>query len=137
MNKKNKTLKKVKWSNNTNKPLVSSEFINMSNNAVKYRKSVPRSRNLSTDNDNIDMSNLYKNGRVSNSYNNELNRSRKIKAHRNAILGQQNRKKSNSIWNNLRGNLGNNSKTNIVPKRSSKRRRPNNWNNNEDNNVKM
>ena len=132
---KNKKGGKLTWRNQaTNKPLINVHpvAVNTGPEAIAYRKyRGPRRNSYNNENNDVNMSNSYKNGRNSNSYNKELNRSRKIKAHRNAILSQQNRRKSNSIWNNLRGNKQNN----IIPIRSSKRRRPNNWNNNNSNNF--
>ena len=131
---KNKKGGKLTWRNQaTNKPLINVHpvAVNTGQEARAYRKYRGPSRNIYNENNDMTMSNSYKNGRNSNSYNKELNRSRKIKAHLNAILSRQYPTKSNNIWNNLRGNKQNN----IITIRSSKRRRPNNWNNNNSNNL--
>ena len=100
MPKKNKTSRRIRWANSINKPLETSEFINMSNNAVYARKSVPRSttRHIENNSENnvfMNMSNTRRNNR--NNRRNPVSRKRRRPSNWN---NANNANMSNSSGNN-------------------------------------
>ena len=96
MSKNRKTHKRVHWPNNTNKPLETSEFINMSNNAVFARKSVPpsKTRHIEEDSDNnVEMNTIIRTPSYTNNLRTNVRNTRRVTKRRRP-----------SNWNNISNN---------------------------------
>ena len=125
MPKKYKNSRRIRWANNINKPLVTSEFINMSNNAIYARESVApsKTRHIENNNENnINMSNNIRNTRWNNRRSNSRNTTRN---NRRKPISRKRRRPSN--WNN--GSNANNENNEIMS--NSSRSNNNNYDSEE------
>jgi len=112
MPKKNRIPRRIRWANNINKPLETSEFINMSNNAVYARKSVPPSKTRyieenSENNVNMNMRNTRRNNTRRNNRANipkTVSRKRRRPSNWNNGSNANNEYMTNSISNNSNNN---------------------------------
>lgn len=102
MPKNRKTRKTVRWANNINKPLETSEFINMSNNAVYARKSVAPSKTRHIEDDsenNVEMNTVIRTPSYTSNNNKRWNNIVKNKNTRRVA-----KRKRPSFWNNESNN---------------------------------
>jgi hypothetical protein len=99
MPKNRKTRKTVRWANNINKPLETSEFINMSNNAVFARKSVrpSKTRHIEENEDNVIMNTIIHTPSYTN--NNTNKRRNNLRNNRRAT-----KRRRPTNWNNISNN---------------------------------
>lgn len=102
MPRKNKKSRRIRWANSINKPLETSEFINMSNNAVYARKSVPPSKTRHIEENS------------ENNVNMNMRNTRSNRANRAKPVSRKRRRPSN--WNNgsNANNENNESMTNSI-----------------------